>query len=161
MFRTPWFEIESRNYVGQDDPYYVMACPNYVTILPITAEREVLFVKQFRPALDADSLELPSGHIDADETPEQAARRELREETGAEALTLELLSTFRSDTGRMSNRIWTFVADVRRVDPPEAGIEVLPVPVLGLREMIRSGELEHALDVAVIGKAFVLGKLSL
>src|SRR5213079_2244404 len=60
-------------------------------------------VRQFRPALEEFTLELPSGHVDLGESPEQAARKELREETGFVANELILLGSLSPDTGRLSN----------------------------------------------------------
>ena len=161
VYRTAWFQIESRACDGFAQPYYVMRTADYVTVLPIVEGRHVLFVKQYRPALDDYSLELPSGHIDPGETPEQAARRELIEETGAEAMELRALSPLRSDTGRMNNELWTFVASARQVATPEPGIELQSIPLTALPGMIASGELRHAIDLAVITQALAVGALKL
>lgn len=161
VFSTPWFEIRRLVGVGFDQPYYVLMAADYVTVLPLTDEGQVLFVRQFRPSIGARSLELPSGHVDPGETPEQAAIRELREETGCETLKLFALGPLVPNTGRMANRLWAFAALARRVGHAEPGIELVSRAAGDLTSMISSGELAHALDLAVITRAAVAGHLAL
>ena len=66
---------------------------DFVVIVAVTRQDQILLVRQFRPAAAAVTLELPAGHVDPGETPEQAARRELLEETGYEADTFKLLAS--------------------------------------------------------------------
>ena len=159
VYRNDWFQVQRREGRGFDQPYYVVAAADYVTVLPVTTEGTAFFVRQYRPAVDAFSLELPSGHIDPGETPEQAATRELLEETGCETLEMIPLGPLASNTGRMSNRLWCFVARVRRVAGCEAGIELEPRAVQDIPRMIREAELQHALDLAVLMKAAAAGLL--
>jgi ADP-ribose pyrophosphatase len=118
-------------------------------------------VRQFRPAVASFSLELPSGHIDPKESPEQAVVRELREETGYETLEVIPLGPLASNTGRMSNRLWAFVAHVEPVGPGEPGIEVCVRPASDVANMVRDGQLSHALDLAVLMRAALGGHLRL
>ena len=76
------------------------------------------------------TLELPSGHVEDDEDPQSAARKELREETGFIANDLILLGTLSPDTGRLSNRMWCFFAPAVERCPSstfkvESGIEAI------------------------------------
>jgi ADP-ribose pyrophosphatase len=161
VYKTPWFELRAKEGVGFDQPYYVIETTDYATIVPISPDGMVLFVRQYRPALEAFTLELPSGHVDIGEQPVDAVRRELREETGFEALELTSLGSLAPDTGRMGNQLWAFVAKAKRVAAPEIGLELELRPIAEVARMVREAELRHALDVAVLTKAALAGHLPL
>ncbi len=59
-----------------------VAADSVVIVVPITAAGDLILIKQYRPALDRLVVELPAGLVDKGESPEEAARRELIEETG-------------------------------------------------------------------------------
>ena len=161
VYQTPWFELLAKEGVGFDQPYYVFATTDYVTVVPVTRDGMVVLVRQYRPALEAFTLELPSGHVDRGESPADSARREVLEETGHEVTTLTPVGALSPDTGRMGNQLWTFVANVVRAAEPEPGVEVHLRPIADLARMIRAGELRHALDVAVLTQAALAGHLPL
>ena len=122
----------------------------------------MVIVRQYRPAVDRYTLELPSGIVDPGELPAESARRELLEETGYQAGELEALGSMEPDTGRLGNRIWGFVArDVRLVEgaAPEHGIEVLTWSVEDLVEATIDGRFDHALHVAIVWMAKLKGRL--
>jgi ADP-ribose pyrophosphatase len=68
--------------------------PSFATVVPATAEGEIVFVENYRPPLEEVLLELPGGMMDEGESPEETARRELEEETGLRAGTLDSLGWF-------------------------------------------------------------------
>ncbi len=157
VYQTPWFQIVAKEGIGFEQPYYVLSTTDYVTVVPITHDGIVMFIRQYRPALEAFTLELPGGHRDAGEKPEETALRELREETGCRALELTSLGALAPDTGRMANHLWAFSAKVETVGLPEQGVELQPWPITDVARLIRDGELRHALDIAVLTKAALAG----
>ncbi|MGA8367341.1 MAG: NUDIX hydrolase, partial [Candidatus Acidiferrales bacterium] len=85
VFSVRWFDVVARTADGSASPYYVIRTCDYVVVLAATAEGPLLLVRQYRPAVGKETLELPGGHVEDGESPEAAARRELAEETGYEA----------------------------------------------------------------------------
>ena len=163
-FATPWFQILGKTMREGEDPYYSLRLPDYAAIVAITEEQRVLIVRQYRPAVERHTLELPSGLVDRSETPVEAARRELFEETGYQAAEVELLGCTYPDTGRLGNRIWSCLAkNVRRVEgrAPEEGIEVLTWSLDDLFLAIVDGRFDHALHIAVVMIAVLKGGVRL
>ena len=90
-FSTPWFEVISKQIGSEAAPYYSLKMLDYVSVVAITPQDELVLVRQYRPAVELYTLELPSGHAEQNETPSESARRELCEEAGFQAPHLELL----------------------------------------------------------------------
>jgi ADP-ribose pyrophosphatase len=163
-FATPWFEVLAKTLDHDPSPYYSLKLPDYAVVLAITEDQRILAVRQYRPAVERYTVELPSGLVDSGENPLEAAARELLEETGYAAGAIEMLGPMFPDTGRLANRIWNCVATgVRRIDGrgPEAGIEVLSYTAAGLAKATAEGEFDHALHAATVLHAIVNGKLRL
>jgi ADP-ribose pyrophosphatase len=164
VFTTPWFQIVAKNVEGSTGPHYSLQTKDYVSVVAVTEDGRLLLVRQFRPAVGRMTLELPSGHVEAGETPEQAARNEMMEETGYLADTFTLLGNLSPDTGRLGNRMWCFFAKGARRESqtafqPESGIE----PVLferSLPELLAEPEFDSALNTAALLLCVVSGDLS-
>lgn len=114
VYETPWFRVEARpagpSAEDASEPYYVVCPRDYVTILATTPEEETLLVEVHRPTVPGVSVELPSGTLEAGESPQAAAARELLEETGCVADRLDLIAVLHPDTGRLGNRMHCFRA---------------------------------------------------
>ena len=163
-FATPWFEVLAKTMRTGEAPYYSLRLPDYAAVIAITQDQRVLAVRQYRPAVERHTIELPSGLVDPGETPGQAARRELLEETGYEAAEVEVLGPMEPDTGRLGNRIWSCIATgVRRIEgrTPEEGIEVLTYSLPELARAVAEGQFNHALHVAVLLVAMMQRKVRL
>jgi ADP-ribose pyrophosphatase len=77
----------------------VVEHPGAVAVVPVTAAGEVVLVRQYRYPVARPLLEVPAGKLDKGEKPEDCARRELEEETGYRAGSLEHLATFYTAPG--------------------------------------------------------------
>lgn len=154
----PWFKQIKKTVLFANNPgpqvYYSIKPPDYVTVLAQTRDKKVIILKQFRPAVEDYTFELPSGHVENGETHSQAVVRELREETGCIAKDVVLLGEVIPDTGRLENRLWAYYIEVEAVNFPEPehneGIEAHLVSREELFHMIETGKFNHALDLSVI-----------
>lgn len=163
-FATPWFEVIAKTMQTDEAPYYSLKLPDYAAVVALTEDQRVLIVRQYRPAVEQYSLELPSGIIDPGEEPGETARRELLEETGYAVAEVTVLGSLFVDTGRMNNRIWNCVATGARKQEnhvPEPGIEVLTWSIDELWRATRAGEFALSLHVAALMPAVLAGKLPL
>ncbi len=142
---------------GRIEAFHSLDQADYVTVLAMTTDGRIPLVRQYRPAMECETLELPGGLLEAGEQPEQCAIRELAEEVGLKITERpRLLGSLQADTGRLDNRIWCFAALAAEPIPgwkPEKGVEPLFVDRAGLLEMIVDGRFTHALHIGVVGLA--------
>jgi ADP-ribose pyrophosphatase len=166
VFTTPWFELIEKTVANDLAPHYSIATRDYVSVLAITEDGRFPLVMQFRPAVEMLTLELPGGHVDESESPEEAARKELREETGFIANEMIPLGVLSPDTGRLSNRMWCFFAP-RVANNPQAGFKAEPdvQPILYDRPLLdlilTEPAFSSALNRAAILTAVAKGHISL
>ncbi len=149
-FREDRYRFEP---TGAEAAFAVCDTADWVFIIPITADGQVVFIRQYRHGARQVVLELPGGLIEGDETPEATAARELREETGYAAGRLWSPGKLLPNPGLNNAFCHVFVAEGCRregepdLDPLEL-IEVVLRPREAVWEMIRSGELCHAQALA-------------
>jgi ADP-ribose pyrophosphatase len=146
------------------ETFWSVRTAGYTAVVAVTEDGRIPLVRQFRPAVEAHVLELPSGAIDPGESPAEAARRELLEETGCESRELTPLGRLHVDSGRFETQQWGFFAQgVRIVDAAPSGdeeLDVLFVRPEELRASILSGEFNLAAHVAMVGLALLSGRLA-
>jgi ADP-ribose pyrophosphatase len=159
---TKWFRVVTRAQ-PDGEPYFMLELQDYVTIVALTPARRILFVRQYRPVVERQTLELPSGHVEQGESPEEAARRELLEETGFDAPHLELLGTLVPDVGRLANRMWCYFAS--GVTPSdgapvrEAGVSAIELSEKDALKSVSDGTIDHALNLAALLLAVTAGRI--
>lgn len=162
VYSTPWFNITAASIPGTDDPYYIVNGPDCVSVIAITNTEKILLVKQFRPTIQTLTWELPSGHIEDGETPEDAARREVLEETGYQVDNLELLRVFVAETGRLGFKSWCYIArnafKIQEPCAPEV-TEIITCTPDDLITMIKNKDINDALNVATIFLGLQFGKI--
>ncbi|MDX2195174.1 MAG: NUDIX hydrolase [Cytophagales bacterium] len=160
QFITPFFELVLKQSDNAPQNYYVLNSADSVIVLALY-EQNIIFVNQFRYTYERSILELPSGHIDAGETPEQAAARELLEETGYKTSSAEYLGYVYPDTGRLSKKVHLLICiDVEKTDnEPESGISVQLIPMSELKKYIVQNKILHAQDLACINFASLKNKI--
>ena len=137
VYKNQWFQVINKYYENEKKNYYVLNIPDSSVILPITKNNEFIIIKQFRESLDNYSLELPAGFIDENETPQQAAERELFEETGYISNEFIYLGIGRLMINRTNSVQHLFAAkNINQKSKPKENIEVLKIKQTKLYNMI-------------------------
>jgi ADP-ribose pyrophosphatase len=137
------------------DPYFVLERPDAAIIVPVTESNEVVLVRQYRPPLEMMELGLPAGLVEKGERPEDAARRELAEETGYTGGEWELLGSLASSPSLKDNWAYLFLArgveETAAPDPDEHElVEVVKVPLEDLRGLVQAGKIVSSSGVAAV-----------
>jgi 8-oxo-dGTP pyrophosphatase MutT (NUDIX family) len=140
-------------HTGREHDFYVIDAPAWINVVPVTADGQLVLIRQYRPGTDAVTLEIPGGMVDEGETPEAAARRELREETGYAAEDWTNLGAVSPNPALQSNRCHTFLAENAREDgAPELDvgedIETTLIAPAKIPALITEEKITHALVVA-------------
>jgi len=128
--------------------------PPAVTLVPVDDEGQILFVRQYRHAIGSEILELPAGVMEAGEPPEVSARREIREETGMSAASLQLLGEFYQVPGYSTEYMYVYLAQGLQPDPlpgdDDEYITVERMPVSQAYQMAKMGEIKDAKTLAAL-----------
>ena len=137
----------------------VMRHPGAVCIVPLTDNNEVM-VRQFRHPFSKVLLEAPAGKLDPNEAPEDCARRELSEETGAEAGELTYIGDYYPSVAVLDENIRLYIArkltfHTQHTDEDEF-LHVERIPLSTLVEQVLSGEICDGKTQAAILKTWLL-----
>ncbi|MBD2741089.1 NUDIX hydrolase [Coleofasciculus sp. FACHB-1120] len=148
-------EVELPNGQIVDD-FFVNIRPDIAVILPITQQKEIVFVRQYRHAVGEVLLELPAGAFyPAQEDSVVAAARELEEETGYIAEEFIKLTTLYDNPPKYTNKIHLFLAEnvhqssQQMLDITEE-IEVVLIPISEVMESIAQGKISVSGTIAAI-----------
>ena len=155
--KAPIFSIRK---VRRDPPweadsaeFFVVDLPNWVNVIAVTAEDEVVLIEQYRHGTDTITIEIPGGNVDSEESFLDAARRELEEETGYVSDDWVELGTVDPNPAIQSNRCVTYLARGAELrgelgfDEHEA-IAISLTPLAALDRLFNDGLITHALVVA-------------
>lgn len=136
--------------------YFVSVRPDIALVVPMTANQDVILVRQYRHGRGEILLELPAGVVDVErETPLAAAQRELREETGYGGDRWIALGTLADNPVRDTNQLHLFLAldlvcqGAPTPDPSEE-IDLVFYPIADLLPALTQGEIRVAGSVAAL-----------
>lgn len=137
---------------GSQHDFYVLEAPDWINLIPLTKDGQVVMIEQYRHGSSQVTLEIPGGMVDEGESPRDTAARELLEETGYRARTVSLLGKTRPNPAIQNNWLHTFVAeDCTFFETPQFdGSEHTAVRLVDLDEvplLITGGTIDHALVI--------------
>jgi ADP-ribose pyrophosphatase len=157
-FQHRWYKVRQDTVELADgtivDDYFLSVRPDVALVFPVTRDRQIVFVRQYRHGAGEILLELPAGTFDrTQETAEAAALRELREETGYAVDRLIPLGVLYDNPVKETNQIHLFLAeDVIKVDEQDLDIteeiELVLIPISEAIDRIMKGEISVSGSVA-------------
>jgi 8-oxo-dGTP pyrophosphatase MutT (NUDIX family) len=140
---------------GEVHPFFRIDSAEWVNVVPVTRDQEVVMVRQYRHGSGEVTLEIPGGMVDPGETPAEAAARELLEETGYRAERIAPIGSVNPNPALFGNRCHTFLASaaVRVAEIQNTRLEETSVELVSAADIpghLREGRIDHALVVAAL-----------
>lgn len=162
LFSGKRISVERREFTEPDGEVLVrevVVHPGAVAILPVMDDGRIVMTRHFRRAVQTELVEIAAGTLEPDESPQECALRELEEETGYRADSVELLCEFYTTPGFCTERMWVYLATgLTQTQQKLQGGERITVEVMDpdqVRRMVARGEIEDGKTVAALGTYFL------
>jgi ADP-ribose pyrophosphatase len=158
--KVGWRTITAKTFElpdGRTEQFFTMHPDGqeFVNILALTADNQVVVARQFRPGPEIVCDDLPGGFVDPGESPEQAVIRELKEETGYVPGKIRLLGSYHKDT--YMNAVWYgFLAtDCRKeTDPVPEDTEDIEVDIISIGQLMKNAKSGKMTDQQTVLMAY-------
>lgn len=155
VFRTHFVD-GTHPRTGASKRFSVIGATDWVNVIALTADEQVVLIRQWRAGVDRVCLEIPGGMVDPGESPDAAAARELLEETGYSAPRWTKLAALAPNPAIQDNTLHAYLAEgaVLTEAPHLDSSEVIALELTPLADafaMVRDGRIDHALVVAAFG----------
>lgn len=141
---------------GQKHDFYVIDCVNWVNVIPVTPEGNLVMIDQYRHGSNSVELEIPGGMMDpGDSTPEITAARELKEETGYEGKNPRIIGSIFPNPAIMSNTCHTVLiegCELKHKVNWDSSEDLLTriIPSEEIPKLVREGKIRHSLVVVAL-----------
>lgn len=151
-------KIESEDHSAT---FSILEAPDWINVIPITPNNEIVLVEQFRYGISEPTLELPGGMVDPGESPLETGKRELLEETGFRGSNWQSLGKVSSNPAFLTNHthFYTVESCVKIKEQQLDGNERINVHLMPLGDflnMVADGRVDHSLVVAAVAKYLLL-----
>lgn len=138
---------------GKEHDFYVVESPDWVNVVAITPGNQVVLIEQYRHGTGSVTIEIPGGTVDPGESPIEAAKRELLEETGYASHNWVCIGKVNPNPAMQNNACYTFLArDAREVQAQSfegtEDIAVSLIPTSNIPNLVSEGKITHALVIA-------------
>lgn len=164
-YHTPIFnllqrkmQLEAKDEKDEGD-FYVLEAPEWVNVIPITKNNDVVLVEQYRYGIEQPTLEIPGGMVDPGEEPQESIKRELIEETGYESKKWSSLGKVSSNPAIMTNYTHLYLAEdceMTASEKPEGDqherINVHLLPMNEFLDFVADGTIHHSIMVAAVAR---------
>ncbi len=140
---------------GKEHDFYILDSADWVNVIALTPERQLVMIEQYRHGSETVELEIPGGLIEAGEAPVEAAVRELREETGYAGEKPRLIGKIFPNPAILSNTCYTVLLENCRCEHAvelDHGEDLATrlVPVAEVPGLVADGKLQHSLVVVAL-----------
>lgn len=137
---------------GKQFDFYTLVGTNWVNVIPVTEDGQVVMVRQYRHGIREMTLEIPGGALHDQEDPVIGGLREMEEETGYVCREAKLIGKSFPNPAIQSNTCFYVLATGCRPEKPQnldqaEEVDVVLVPAARIPELIRNGEISHALVI--------------
>lgn len=167
LYSTSFFKLRKDTvympHRDKEHPIFIADHHDWVNIIAITEDNNVVFTRQYRHGIQQVCLEIPGGMVESiDKNPIDAAKRELLEETGYTGDDIQYLGKITPNPAFNTNHVHPYLfKNVQKVagqnlDPTEE-IEILLIPLKDIPELIKKGEINHLFSIG----SFYLAQLYL
>ncbi|SJZ86353.1 NUDIX hydrolase [Sediminibacterium ginsengisoli] len=164
VYKDRWFIARADSCELPDgrviEPYYVVELPDWTNVIVLTKDERMVFVKQYRYPVDAVTYELPGGIIEKGEEPQQAALREMEEETGYTSADISFLMKLSPNPAINNNTAYFYL--VRNAEPNGKqqfdAFEDLDVVSFSKEEvlsLLRENKIQHGVQVGAVYQALL------
>lgn len=143
--------IRTNPRTQEDQEFYIMDCPDWVNIIALTPNKEMVMVEQFRHGTNTVDLEIPGGVMDPEDgSAVETGVRELREETGYEGINARIIGEIAPNPAIMSNYCRTVLieeCELKHATEFDSGedIQTKLIPLSEMDHLVKTGAIQHSL----------------